>query len=333
VIREGWFLGGLTAHEGIFRLMPNFYLDLDRFETRRHWPRTAIAPAGDPAEACAGIAGLCRATIAATAASGGINMALTAGNETRLLLSTVRDRTDALRFFTVDTPDTRLDVHVACALAARHGLNHRLLPEITATAAEQADWHARTGHTFGGPHVRSHPTAQQFCDQPFFVGGLGGEIGRGFFWRRDDHDGMALTAQDIWARTGLPPDAPSLTAVETWLDSVRGLPALLQLDLAYLELRMGCWGFAMAYANHRPVHIHPLINRASFAAMLSLPPDWRRMQNKSNRMIREIIRQGWPDLLELPINRYGDYRDPLRLVGRAIRSPHLVAKKLRKLRA
>ena len=48
-------------------------------------------------------------------------------------------------------------------------------------------------------------------------------------------------------------------------------------------------------------------------------------------MIQSVIRQGWPELLDLPISRYGDFRDRMGLV-RSIRwRPHLVAKKLRKL--
>ncbi len=104
-----------------------------------------------------------------------------------------------------------------------------------------------------------------------------------------------------------------------------------QLDLAYLELRMGCWGFAPSYASVTPLRLHPLISRRSFVAMLSLPPDWRRMQDRSNRMIQAVVRQGWPELLDLPISRYGDYRDRTGLVLRALRQPHLVTKKLRKM--
>ncbi len=331
VIREGWFLGGLTAHEGIFRLMPNFFLDFDTFEAHRHWPVASIAPSPDPRAACAVIATNARDTIAATLARGGINMALTSGNETRLLLAAAREMRDDLHFFTVSTPTTRLDVHTATTLAARHGLDHRLLPEVQADTDGQIDWHARTGHTYGGLHVKTHPTTRQLENRPFFVGGLGGEIGRGFFWRGGDTDATRLTARDIWARTGMPADDTGIAAIEQWLGGVAHLPGLLQLDLAYLELRMGCWGFAMAYANHTPVHIHPLISRTCFTAMLSLPPDWRRQENGSNRWIREVIRQNWPELLDLPINRYGDYRDRLRLLERALRAPHLIPKKLRKM--
>jgi hypothetical protein len=115
-------------------------------------------------------------------------------------------------------------------------------------------------------------------------------------------------------------------AVEAWMKTVPEVDGYLTLDLAYLELRMSCWAFAQAYATPDNCAIHPLISRESFTAMLSLPPEWRR----SNRMITRGIEIAWPELLSLPINRYGDYRDMLRPLGRAFRNPQLVVKKLRK---
>ena len=72
--------------------------------------------------------------------------------------------------------------------------------------------------------------------------------------------------------------------------------------------------------------IQPLIARESFVAMLSLPPEWRR----SNRMVTRCIELSWPELLSQPFNAYGDYRDRVRLVERAMRNPRLILRKLKK---
>jgi hypothetical protein len=55
------------------------------------------------------------------------------------------------------------------------------------------------------------------------------------------------------------------------------------------------------------------------------------MQNGTNLMIQSVIRQGWPELLDLPISRYGDFRDRVDFVRRVHRHPYRVVKKLRKL--
>lgn len=336
VDRDGWFPAGLTGHQGIERLMPNHYLDLDARLAVRHWPTAPVPRAADPEDACGRILAATTATLHAAAAAGPMTLALTAGNETRMILTAARNLKADLQFVTVAAEGAELDRIRAEELAARFALPHRLIPLLFAEEAGQLDWQARTGYAMGGPHVRTHPTIRQLRDRPYFIGGLGGEIGRAFFWRATDDDATPLNADGLWARMGMPPHPDALAAVDTWLRETRAalgedIPTLLLLDLAYIEIRMGCWGFALSYTNHDPIDLHPLIGRESFAAMLSLPPEWRRMSNRTNPMIQEVIRQGWPELLSLPISSYGDWRDRTAVIRRALRQPHLVAKRLRKV--
>lgn len=330
VERDGWFPAGLTAHRGIRRLLPNHYLDLATWTAHRHWPRGPVPRAGDPQAACGRILASARGTIAGLAGAGSVFVALTAGNEARMLLAAARALTDEVEFVTVRAEGAALDVAVAGTLARRFGLQHRILPLVTGSEADAADWRARAGHCVGGPHVRTHPTMAPLRARDYFLGGQSGEVGRGFFWRPGDGPDTPLDAAGITARLGMPFHPRVRDAVAEWLPGVAGLDALLVLDLAYLELRMGAWGFALSYCVPRPVKAFPLVSRASFAAMLSLPPEWRRMAGKTNRMITETIAQGWPELLEVPMNRYGDWRDRLTLLTRLLRQPHLAAKKLRK---
>ena len=88
--REGWFPGGLTAHEGVSRLMPNFHLDLADFTVRRHWPRAPIPEDPDPEAMCERIMSSCEAIIDTVARRGETFIGLTAGNETRLLVAASR---------------------------------------------------------------------------------------------------------------------------------------------------------------------------------------------------------------------------------------------------
>ena len=335
VDRDGWFPAGLTAHHGISRLLPNHYLDLETGTAMRHWPRADIPRATDPERACARILSSTRNTLAALAKSAPLSVALTAGNETRMLLAASRGMVGDFSFVTVSADGAELDQVRAEELAKKFDLPHRLIPLRFADPEGQQDWQARAAFSIGGPHIRTHPTIRQLRDRPYFIGGLGGEIGRAFFWRNTDTDNTLIDAEGIWARMGLPPHPRGVAAVERWLKNLRNyageLPTLLILDLAYLEIRMGCWGFALSYTNSDPTDIHPLIGRDNFAAMLSLPPEWRRMQNGTNLMIQSVIRQGWPELLDLPISRYGDFRDRVGFVRRVHRYPYRVAKKLRKL--
>ena len=328
VKKEGWFPAGLTAHHGVHRILVNHYLDLETWTQHRHWPQSQIPTSSDPEGTCRQIADITRATIDTLRRSGTVSLTLTAGNETRLLLACCKDFFDDLEFVTVVGQETRLDAVRAKELAKKFGLKHRLLDIVYADADGQEDWHARTGHCLGGVNMKSYPSVLPMSERSFFLIGLGGEIGRAFFWNSGDAPGVDLTVESISRRMGMPEHKRVLDAIEAWRPSIDGFDVFLQLDLAYLELRMGCWAYAQAYSHPKVMEISPMICREVFAHMLSLPPEWRRQ----NRVILEPIEQIWPQLLELPINEYGDYRDYVRKIGRAVRNPHIVMSKLRKLR-
>jgi hypothetical protein len=323
--RDGWFPAGLTAHAGITRLIPNHYFDFATLAQHRHWPRAAL-PEAEPAAACREIAEVTRRTVETMRAEGRVAAALTAGNETRTLLAACRDLAGTLDFVTVSGTAAHLDAVRAGEIAARFGLTHRVLPRETASPEAAADWHARTGQCLGGTTMRAHPSIAPLAADDYFVGGIGGEVGRGFFWRPGDTAATALDARSLAMRLGMPVHDRETAAIEDWLAGVGGFDTFTRLDLAFLELRLGPWAFSDAYATPKVRHFHPLVARRSFAAMLSLPAEWRR----ADRMPRTIVEMLWPDLLALPVNRYGDYRDTLHLARRALAEPHLVAKVFRK---
>lgn len=324
--RDGWFPAGLTAHQGISRLLCNHYLDLSDWGAYRHWPPGQIAITDDPDLACQRIIKSIAATIAALRGAGPTGIALTAGSETRLILAACREQVSDLEFITVSGSQLQLDMTRAQELARRFGLRHTLLPEERASNAEAEQWHARASHSIGGANMHNFPTIAPLARLSYFAGGVAGETGRGFFWRPNDEADTRISAHDLAARFGMPVHPQVVAAIDQWMHSLPAVDTFLKLDLAYLELRVACWAFAQAYSTPHVKHIHPLISREAFTAMLSLPPEWRR----SNRMITRGIELAWPELLDMPINRYGDHRDYTRLVGRALRNPHLIVRKLRK---
>jgi len=324
---EGWFPSGLTAHSGVKRLLCNHYLDLSTFEPCRHWPTREFTHAGDLEASAARVAEIVRKQAEALLNRGRVVVALTGGNETRFLLAAYKPIIKDLTFVTVEAPATVRDVVIASNLAEKFGLKHFLLPVQEATEAERAAWHYATGHCVSGPNMVTHPTIRPLArDYDFFLGGLGGEIGRAFFWRPTDTPETQIGSAELLPRFGMPPAAEVADATEQWLEGVAGYDAYTKLDLAYLELRMSAWSAAQTYAQAFVNHLHPLITREIYALMLDLPPDAKR----GNLLIKTAIRQSWPELGGIPINRFGDYRDMLHTMLRA--SDHKrVAKKLRKL--
>lgn len=327
VPRAGWFPSTLTAHRGIHRLLCNHFLDLSKWTAQRHWPRDDLRWTSDTKAHALRIAEIARNTAEPLVRSYSSVFALTGGNETRFLLAAYRPLVQDLEFVTVAIPGTELDVHHAKQLATRFGLRHRCLGARRASLAEAQAWQYGAGHCVGGLNMHYHPSIQPLSSYDYFVGGLGGEIGRAFFWRKGDSEAMRLDASSIVPRFGMPMHERVVEATREWFRSVEEFNPITQLDLAYLELRMSAWAFAQSYVQDAIVeHVHPLICREAFQLMLELPPDAKR----DNRFITEGIAELWPELMELPINRYGDFRDRLALL-RNLADPSRVARKLRKL--
>lgn len=319
--KDGWLPAGLTAHRGIERLMCNHYLDLKSMEPHRHWGLAPWCYTPDVEGCFAQIAAGIAASMSAISSNRKVAMSLTAGNETRLLLACCANLLDKLAFFTVDAPGSALDTHTARILARRFALNHRVLDYVKATPEQQALWLYRAGHQVAGMNLKMHPSVWPLADA-VCVGGLGGEVGRGFLWPGTRNPGK-ITSTWLIDRLKLPRHPELIDRIEQWLTDLPVTDPLQVLDMAYIELRMGSWAFAQEHSNPMETVVHPLISRRMFELMLSLPPDVRR----HNGLIIEVIRRKWPALLDVPINRYGDCRDRLVNVRRGLANPHRIYRK------
>lgn len=315
VENAGWFTGDLTAHIGVNRLLCNHYLDLDTWIAKRHWPNSPIAVSTDPTFTCGRIFERVRETIEVVSRAGETSVALTAGSDSRLLLSCCRELLEDVSFVTVKAPNADIDINCAGRLAKKFSLPHQFLPYREANAAQKDLWRLRAGHCVGGNNVKMHPSVRPL-EGRFFVGGLGGEVGRGFLWLNAKPD-SAIDAAGLVSRLKLPQSEEILQSVDNWLAPISHYDALMKLDLAYIELRMSSWGFCDSYVKPRQRELHPMISRANYTDMLSLAPEVRR---KGDIYFRQIQRS-WKEISEVPINKYGNYRDVLTPALSAIKNP------------
>lgn len=326
VLSDGWISGDLTAHSGLFRLLANHYLDLKTFERVRHWPRHALSKNLSAEASAQDISAAASAIIEATAAAPSSFMALTGGYDTRVVLSLTRSVRRNLEFATVASPGSARDVHLARRLAREFGLLHRLLPLVQATEAQQEAWDRRVGHVVTGVNRQQDPTLWPLGNC-YWMGGVGGEVARGFLWLNAEED-TQIDAVDVIDRLKLPRQANLVDSVERWLEQLpAGLNTLEILDLAYIELRNSSWAFGPIYSNPLSIKINPLISRASYRAMLSTDTSARR----DNRVLQSVIQLNWPDLLTVPVNRYGDFRDFGATFLLGVRRPDKILRKARQL--
>ena len=326
---DGYFPAGITAHHGVHRLLPNHYLDLETWQMQRCWAQTPFEPVSDPKAAISEMIDLVRAQIEALGKSDKrIALALTAGRETRSLLSIAKSFIADIDSVTVVGSDRHaVDSIMAEKISTEQGLTHRKLPRVTATDAQRAAYMRLCGHcVIDG--TRYAPSVASIADSHYFVGGSGGEIARGFFWQDSDTADLEVTPQRLLSRFGMPDIKELHAPLQTWLDSIPSPSALDVLDLAYIESRVAAWGSAQFCCDPTLVRFAPLLTRRGVELMLGLPDDWKRGELMSS----EIVRQSWPALEAYPYNSLGRLRDTWSKLQRVLMEPGVVIRKLRKLR-
>ncbi|MEL6642126.1 MAG: hypothetical protein AAFP98_12605 [Pseudomonadota bacterium] len=326
---EGWFPAGLTAHQGVNRLLPNHYLDLATWTAHRF----QAVPVGSPSPETVMSAVEDAIRIQINALRKGpekLTLALTAGRESRAILACLRKDAKDLRFVTVTGADRhQTDTCIAKRIATELGLDHITLPRQIADQVAQQLFLKRAGHCCGDSNMAYHPSLRPLAGEYVFSGGLGGEIARAFYWTKADAPDMKVTPDTLQTRFGLPPSATVRAALKAWLENVPPTYNARQiLDLAYLELRLGPWAMAQFCADPTVVRYAPMITYDTVQYMCDLPDDW-----KIGRKLNEaLVARNWPELNNFPYNSLGLIRDTLLRAQRIGRDPRLLIKKLRQWR-
>jgi len=294
---------GLTPYPSVRRLLPNHYLDLADFACRRHWPdRNGMAAGEDEVEqTLTSFARKLRDNVGAMVEAFPIQMSLTAGRDSRTLLAAARPYASGVAFFTTAIPDpaARLDCRVAGELARRCALHHRVLPWREPQTAELESWQQRVGHCVAGRTWRSVRTLKQLDPRRVLLPGTCAEVGRAYYWRRDDLHCEGLDPEEAVSRLGLPRAPALVEAAEAWLSELPAWRRADILDLLYLEQRLGCWAGPAQYGHASAARVTPLADRRPFSLMFDLPRAYRYRQ----RLPDDLIRILWPDLRRLPFNR------------------------------
>ena len=328
---EGWFPAGLTAHQGLYRLLPSHYLDLNRWEALRFWPKSTLPTLEDPEAAVEKIIFIIQSQMEALAAQPKrLALALTAGLDTRTLLACSRPYLGKIDLVTVTGSDRHeIDTIMAQRIAKDLGLNHIALPRVVASDDERARFILRGGHCHGDSNSTFHPSVWPLSESHLFVGGAGGGISRLPIMRDHDNDQTTITPDFIINRFGLPRVEKVEAAFESRLSNMIGISSLQKLDLFFQEDRYAPWYGAQFCCDPKLVRYAPLLTTESVELMMRFPRDWRQ----NGRIFHRIIQRLWPELEGYPVNSLGIWKDTLVKIERTILDPKLIMKKIRKMRS
>lgn len=313
-ISGAWIPGFLTAHEGVSRLLPNFYLDLKTWDARRFWPRRDDIHAEISMEdAAQSVAADIKAYVDAIAAQfPRIAPTLTAGFDTRIILAACRDVREQCEFFTTGAPNQGLDQIVAAKITRKLGLNHRFLKPVMSSAKDTEEWDILVGHSTHEVGRDYYKTLAPLEADVMFTG-MYGETGRSRLYQKelDRIEDAQLTGRFIAGRTSAPlNDGEVIETLDAWVKTIDWAPNWKVLDLAFNELRFGGWAMAQATASRGiQFTLMPLAQFSIQEAFMNVRPS----EKTTARLFHRIGVLLWPEAMEFSINKYDDYRDHLKI--------------------
>ena len=310
LMTRSYFTFGLTAFEGLRRLLPNHYLDLETFQASRHWPSASLAPLDNGGDGAVAVVEHARRLLRVIHSEHErFKVFLSAGRDSRAVLAfcrpLVEGGADVLLATSVGRDlESRTDLQAARRLARIAGLPHEVKKRRrhSGDAPDVMRAFVRTGETMAGRSLSKPGGAGRRAPDPRFkVAGMAGETGRAYFWKgRPLAD--EVTPEEVARKTKSPVTGAVVEAAGRWL---AGVPTAVRsnphdtLDLAYVEQRLGCWESPCRYVfPGRPRTISPMISAFNIETMLRLPADYRA----AGVLQRDMVGYGWPELLAVPFN-------------------------------
>jgi hypothetical protein len=304
---ERWFPSGLTPKKGIRRILPNHYLDLNDWCVVRHWPPSIsdLAVEDNINKNVSEITSCIKETIGIIAERYPIQLTITAGKDSRMVLACARDYLSKISLFTQSGDQETIDTHIASKLTQKLGLQHSLLPVKTATDEEILYWLYMTGHAIGGEIMNIHKTVEGYDRQSVVLNGVFGEVARAVYWKEEDTVATKITAKELLKRRDIPIEDRILSETEKWISELSDYNAFEVLDLFFLEQGEGCGESPKFYTNiYSKFGISPFNHRRVFHAIMKMPYKYRL----SHQLPNDICQKLWPELLELPFNQYTGFK-------------------------
>lgn len=295
-----WYPFGVTPFTGIDRVLPGTMLELPTGDTR---PVAARSYGDlDRREIVAKIHNSARAFIDALSVHGTLECHLTAGWDSRMVLSAcIRTQAD-IEYLTYATPgiNGRIDSLVSKRIAQSQSLRHQEIMLLSPRQRDVDAWIWRTSDCVRDSVTNLTTTVEETSTGRYVLCGLAGEVGRAFYWGAKDIGRIGLSTADLLGRLGFAESSLANELAEQWLRPQAHKPTPAILDQAYIDLRLGGWAGPSLYGHpvSKPT-LSPFNNAEIFNLMGALPDDYRR----SGQFAKDFVSLGTPDLARIPVNR------------------------------
>ena len=296
-----WLPGDASMYADIKALLPNHYLNLRTGQSQRFWPDADVKGLSRQ-EAVAESSRLLHGLMLSARRRFNLALSLTAGWDSRVMLALSRDMIHDLYCFTLTYPHTEntRDVTIPAALLKKLGLKHSLIPYPKQVNAEYKHVYqtsidaATTAYCADAQAMHDCYPNNRVC--------ITGDVAEIFkcYYRLAKPKGTDVSADDLAQLCGIGIHPFLIEAFERWLSTAEPRNVHL-LDLFCWEQIAGRKQ-ALIRAQYDVAHesFSPFNCRSLLVTMLSVDEEYRRPPEY--KILTELMKQVWPEVLSVPIN-------------------------------
>ena len=304
--KEYWLPGSACMFENVKRLLPNHYLDLKRFDFIRFWPtrplaKTVLKEAKIKAFDCL------RKSMKAVVNRYSLAISLTAGYDTRLILSAVKQHAKNHQYYSLiydDVSENNADNIISEKIAKAYSLPYQKINCITNRDNALIEDHLNKyylARVFLGEALAG--LKNNFPKDLMAVKGDCPGISKNFYKSKKSNEEINLN--DILSQEIQWHDATFLKdELSNWFKEVKKVSETYQyriLDLFYWEQRMPGWLAHGLLEWDEAMEVYsPFNQRAYHESILGI--DKKHRTYPDFNLIKSMIGDHWPELLQWPLN-------------------------------
>ncbi|SDS73288.1 hypothetical protein SAMN05192545_1949 [Maribacter dokdonensis] len=307
--KEHWLPCGITLYNSVHQLLPNFYYNSDSNNQIRYWPNiNQPIKTRTPEDGVKVMVDLMTKTMNCANVRFDIALAMTAGLDSRLLLSATKKISKDIFFYTLKYRNLTInsvDIKIPNTILTKLGFEHKV---IDCTKKAEIQFLECYQNNTSNSHLDDWGTIASGIHKGFpknrvAVRGNCVEIGRSAYFQKLKVNGDIKPDQLI----GIVPGWRDLCFLNEYLSNwLKGVKQFEKYgydirDLFYMEHRVGSWQAQsqLEWDIAQEIFV-PFNNREIIEVMLSVDSQYRNKQNYS--FFTEAINLLWPEVLSEPIN-------------------------------
>lgn len=302
-VEDSQWVGDETIYDGIKHLLPNHYLNLSTKNVHRYWPDKTLKKMSleeSVQKSCSYLHGVMEAIVNRQP----VMMAITAGNDSRILLAAAKKHLRDIFFFVNDegigpeNPDIKIPVDI---------FNHIKVPFAIHNVENTVD--PAFNDAFLKSTLLAEKTRVSYIYNVFYrnysekllILGVS-EIARIFF----GHEPKKLSHYRLASKLGNQNSAYALAQCNNMkknLEADAKKYGINVMTLFYWEQRLGNWGASKNTESLIAIEkVDPFNSHFLYETLLSTDEKYRSVDQTVCILFRELIRKMWPELLKWPIN-------------------------------